>query len=76
MYQAMRNGEKKETQTLCSRLDELLQIGRHGQLAQEHRRMDEETNPGGVLETLEEGTNEMAEPEEAGHKSQQRGNSC
>jgi len=67
---------EEETQTLYSWLDELLQIGRYGQLAQEHRRVDEATNPDGVLETLEEGTNEVAESGEAGHRPQQRRNPC
>ena len=49
-------------------MDQLLQAGRHGKAAEGHRRMDEETNPHGVLETLEESKNKIPEFGEAGNQ--------
>ena len=42
-----------KAETFCDRLGELLQACGYGKSVKEHRRVDEATNPHGVLETLE-----------------------
>ena len=49
-----------KAETFCDRLGELLQACGYGKSVKEHRRVDEATNPHGVLETLETRQDEVS----------------
>ena len=55
-------------------MGKLLQAGRHGKLAEKDRRMDEETNPYGILETLEASEDKTPKSGKAGNQPLQRRN--
>ena len=56
------------TETIHNGLGKLLQAGRHGKLAEKDRRMDEETNPYGILETLETSEDKIPKSGKAGNQ--------
>ena len=56
----MKSGKKNET--IHSGMDKLLQAGRYGKSVKRDGRMDEETNPNGILEVLEKSENEVSKP--------------